>query len=404
MKMITMLDQISKSILPAAYLICRISKRQNLQIGRQFKCFVYGYILALTMVIQVHGQSGIDDTAQEISIDRSKVIKQGTLVTKYINSEILRDNRIGIDLKRSISVYLPPGYHESRKAYPVIYFFHSLGGSNERMFTVDNLVQPLLDRAIGNGIIDEFILVAANYSSPTLGSWFENSATSGRWLDYTIKEVVPFVDNNFRTIRHRDSRGLAGEFIGGYGALKFAMLYPELFSVVYALHPVGTGSGLMPPQGVVDWRRLHKSKSFAELWGDHYAPGFVAMSQAYLPNPNRPPFYCDFFVELENGEPQLQPDNLKKLQSRFHLDELLDEYAGNLRKMRGIAFDWGRYDQTQSHIYSNQAFTRKLDHLGIEHVAEEYNGGAYDKNWISHGRVEDNMLPFFNQHLVFREQ
>ncbi|WP_276374984.1 alpha/beta hydrolase-fold protein [Chryseolinea sp. H1M3-3] len=356
------------------------------------------------MVIQVHGQSGIDDTAQEISIDRSKVIKQGTLVTKYINSEILRDNRIGIDLKRSISVYLPPGYHESRKAYPVIYFFHSLGGSNERMFTVDNLVQPLLDRAIGNGIIDEFILVAANYSSPTLGSWFENSATSGRWLDYTIKEVVPFVDNNFRTIRHRDSRGLAGEFIGGYGALKFAMLYPELFSVVYALHPVGTGSGLMPPQGVVDWRRLHKSKSFAELWGDHYAPGFVAMSQAYLPNPNRPPFYCDFFVELENGEPQLQPDNLKKLQSRFHLDELLDEYAGNLRKMRGIAFDWGRYDQTQSHIYSNQAFTRKLDHLGIEHVAEEYNGGAYDKNWISHGRVEDNMLPFFNQHLVFREQ
>jgi hypothetical protein len=69
--------------------------------------------------------------------------------------------------------------------------------------------------------------------------------------------------------------------------------------------------------------------------------------------------------------------------------------------MNGIAFDWGRYDMTQSHIYSNQAFTRKLDHLGIEHVAEEYNGGTSEKNWIDHGRVEDNMLPFLNQHLVF---
>ncbi len=401
MKLTLILDRLSKDINSTVGLICKIQKSRNLPVGRGFKFFVCCYILAHSLVTPASAQSKNENTTQRISADGSKAIRQGTLVTKHINSEVLRNNRIGIDVKRSISVYLPPGYHESKKAYPVIYFFHSLGGSNERMFAAGNLVQPLLDRAITNGVIEEFILVAANYSSPTLGSWFENSATSGRWLDYTINEVVPFIDDNFRTIRQRDSRGLAGEFIGGYGALKFAMLYPELFSVVYALHPVGTGSGLMPPQGVVDWRRLHKSKAFSELWGDHYAPGFVAMSQAYLPNPNRPPFYCDFFVELENGEPQLQPDKLKKLQSSFHLDELLREYADNLRKMRGIAFDWGRYDPTQSHVYSNQALTRKLDHLGIEHVAEEYNGGAYDKNWIDHGRVEDNMLPFFNRHLVF---
>lgn len=271
------------------------------------------------------------------------------------------------------------------------------------MFETGNKIQPLLDRAISFGIIDAFILVAANYSSPTLGSWFENSEVSGRWLDYTTKEVLPYIDTHFRTIRHRDSRGLAGEFIGGYGALKFAMLYPDLFSVVYALHPVGTGAGLMPPQGVVDWKRLHKAKTFSELWGDHYAPGFVAMSQAYLPNPTRPPFYCDFFVEIDNGEPKLNHENLQKLQSRFHLDQLVDVYSNNLRQMRGIAFDWGRYDMTQSHIYSNQAFTRKLDQLGIDHVAEEHNGGPYDKNWIEHGRVEDNMLPFFSRLLVFQE-
>jgi len=327
--------------------------------------------------------------------------KHGKVVTEQITSEVLRDNLIGIDVKRSISVYLPAGYDESNKSYPVVYYFHSINWSNERMFAEGNSPQPLFDRAIANGVIREFILVAANYSSPTMGSWYENSSTSGRWIDYTINEVLPYIESHFRTIRHRDSRGLAGDFLGGYGALKFAMLYPDLFSVVYALHPVGTGTGLMPTRSMVDWPRLHKAKVFAELWGDHYAPGFVAMSQAYLPNPNRPPFYCDFIVELENGEPTLNVENLKKLQSRFHLDELLRENADNLRKMRGIAFDWGRYDTTQGHVYSNQAFTRTLDQLGIDHIGEEYNGGAWDKNWIEHGRVEANMLPFFNQHLVF---
>ena len=63
----------------------------------------------------------------------TKEIKRGTIVTEHLTSEVLRDNRIGIDLKRSISVYLPQGYYESKKSYPVIYYFHSLNWSNERI-------------------------------------------------------------------------------------------------------------------------------------------------------------------------------------------------------------------------------------------------------------------------------
>lgn len=335
------------------------------------------------------------------AINNAQNSKKGTVVTMHIISQILKENKTGLDTNRSISVYLPATYDQSKKAYPVIYFFHSLGWSNEKMFATENSPQPLLDRAINNGTIRDFILVAANYSSPTLGSWYENSATSGKWIDFTIKELIPFIDTHFRTICHRKSRGLAGEFIGGYGALKFAMLYPGLFSVVYALHPVGTGTGLMPAQQMVDWQRIYKASSFNDLWGDYYAPGFVGMSQAYLPNPDRPPFYCDYIVELKNGKPALNAKNVKALQSGFHLDELLRQYEDNFRKMRAIAFDWGRYDRTQSHVYSNQAFTRTLDQLGIDHIAEEYNGDQFNKNWIPHGRVEDNMLPFFNRHLVF---
>lgn len=327
--------------------------------------------------------------------------KKGKVVTRHIVSRILKENKIGLDSNRSISVYLPPGYDQTKKSYPVIYYFHSLGWSNEKMFSPENSPQSLFDRAINNGTIRDFILVAANYSSPTLGSWYENSSTSGKWIDFTITELLPYIDGQFRTIKHRDGRGLTGDFIGGYGALKFAMLYPNLFSVVYALHPVATGTGLMPSQQMVDWPRIYKAKSFNELWGDYYAPGFVGMSQAYLPNPGRPPFYCDFIVEMENGNPTLNVNNVKKLNTAFLLDELLRQYEDNLRKIRAIAFDWGRYDRTQGHVYSNQAFTRMLDQLGIEHTAEEYNGDQSNKNWILHGRVEDNLLPFFNRYLVF---
>ncbi|MEO5564503.1 MAG: alpha/beta hydrolase-fold protein [Chitinophagaceae bacterium] len=327
--------------------------------------------------------------------------KKGNVVTEYINSEILKENKVGLETRRSISVYLPPGYAESKRSYPVIYYFHSLGWSNEKMFSDQTSPQSLFDRAITNGTIREFILVAANYSSSTLGSWYENSSTSGRWIDFTIKELLPYIDDHFRTIRNRDSRGLTGDFTGGYGALKFAMLYPDLFSVVYALHPVATGTGVSPSQQMVDWPRIYKATKFDELWGDYYAPGFVGMSQAYLPNANRPPFYCDFIVEMENGKPTLNVKNLKTLQARFHLDELLREHEDNFRKLRAIGFDWGRYDRTQSHVYANQAFTRTLDQLGIEHTAEEYNGDQNNKTWTEHGRVEDNMLPFFDHHLVF---
>ncbi len=328
--------------------------------------------------------------------------KGGTVLTERIESRVLRENRTGLDLNRTVKVYLPPGYAESQKRYAVVYYFHSINWSPEKMFEDGNLVR-LLERGFAAGTVPEFILVAADYSSPTMGSWFENSSTTGNWLDFTMKELVPFIDGKFRTIARRESRGLAGDFLGAYGALKFAMLYPDWFSAVYAMHPVGTGTGLMPTQQMVNWPRLHAAKAFGDLWGDHYAPGFVAISQAYLPNPDRPPFFCDFIVEMEDGEPVLKVENKQRLEARFHLDELLREHADGLRRMRGVAFDWGRYDTTQGHVYSNQAFTRKLDQLGIEHVAEEYNGGAWDKNWTDDGRFYTRVLPFLGRKLVFEE-
>lgn len=330
--------------------------------------------------------------------------KHGLVTTNYLASSILNDTKTGLDSNRMVKVYLPPGYSDSGKSYPVIYYLHNIFSSAENTLSDGRFVSTL-ERGFENGIVKELIVVIADFSSPTTGSLYENSQTSGRWLDFITDELVPFIDARFRTIHHRDSRALTGDFMGARGALKLSMTNPEIFSVVYALHPVATGVGYIPwSTNEVNWKKILQAKTFSELAGDGRAQIFVAIAQAFLPNPNRPPFYCDFWMELENGEPKIHVENTLKAQVGFLLDQTVVDNANNLKKMNGIAFDWGRYDPTQTHVYTNQAFTRRLEDLGIDHEAEEYRGTPRDKNWIDNGRVYTRMLPFINRRLVFELQ
>lgn len=325
------------------------------------------------------------------------------VVTEEFTSEVLADNLIGLDLDRSISVYLPPGYEEGEAHYPVIYYLHNFWWSNAQMFA-DESVQATLDRAIANGVIAPFILVAADYSTPTTGGFYANSPVSGRMQDYTLEEVVPLIDARYRTISNRDGRGITGEMAGAYGALRFAMLRPDVFGTVYALHPVATGEGPAPGVTFPDWERIHAAESFSDLEGLGREEIFVTMAQDFLPNVNRPPLYADFMKEPNvAGELVTNHENYRKLNNAFLLDRLVPNYVKNLRSLNGIKMDWGRFDSTFAHVYSNRHFVRLLVELGVEVEAEEYQGGAWDQNWTEFGRVYSDLLPFFARHLAFEE-
>jgi len=327
--------------------------------------------------------------------------KHGILITEQLTSKILQENRVNLDLNRKIKVYLPPGYSSSGKSYPVVYYCHNIFYNAERLFQDSKLVD-LLEQGFANNIVKEFIFVVADYSTASTGSLYENSPISGRWLDFTVQEVVPYIDSKFRTLRQRESRAVVGDFMGGRGALKLAMSHAEMFSVAYALHPVATGRGYLPWSEVhIDWRKIHRAKSAADIAGDGRAQIFVAVCQSALTNFARPPFYCDFFVESNNDELKLIPENVIKAKKEFHLEETLIESATNLRTMRAIAFDWGRFDPNQDHVYSNREFSRRLEDLGIEHEAEEYRGTPFNKTWTDNGRFSARVLPFLARHLVF---
>jgi enterochelin esterase-like enzyme len=318
----------------------------------------------------------------------------GRIVDVELDSRALSGNLIGVDPKRRIKVYLPASYGRSSVRYPVVYYIHNYHWSPRQTFG-ENRLHEFFERAVARGQLGEVILVAGDFTTPTGFNLFGNDVVAGRWIDHIADELMPFVDGRFRTRATAASRGLAGDFFGAFASLKVAMVRPGVFGAVYALHPVGTGTGVMPGTWRPDWQVVHAAKSWEDLHRDTYAPVYVAMAQAYLPNPDRPPFFCDFIVEPQDGELKAHISNITKLQTRFHLIEQLVEHAEALKQLRALKIDWGRYDETHGHVYANQAFTRKLEGYGVTHFAEEYSGNQWNRLWTPHGRVERDLLPFF---------
>jgi S-formylglutathione hydrolase FrmB len=334
------------------------------------------------------------------SLARDPTPPRMTVVDEPFVSTVLRDNRIGLNPERAIKVLLPPGYGKSKQRYPVVYFLHNAWYGPKQMME-DGRAQRLIERAFADGLAPEFIFVIADYTGPTTGSLYENSPVSGRWIDYTVGEVVPLIDAKYRTLARRESRAVVGDFFGGRGALKLAMTQADVFSVAYAMHPVAAGTGDIPWVALeIDWPRIHAAKTYTELGGLGRSQIFWAIHQAFAPNVAAPPCFCDFYTEMKDGKPAYNPDRANAMQKSFLLDETLTESAAALRSLRGLALDWGRFDTTQAHVISNRQFSRKLEDLGVEHEAEEYRGDPWNRTWTEDGRFADRVLPFLAKHLV----
>ena len=127
-------------------------------------------------------------------------------------------------------VILPPGYRQnSARRYPVLYYLHGLG-DNEQMFLHSggfDLIQDLWDRHE----LSDFVLVTpAGYAS-----FFMNSHDGRfRYDDFFLQEFIPWIESHYRIAAGRDSRGIGGISMGGYGALRMAFLHPQMFASVSA--------------------------------------------------------------------------------------------------------------------------------------------------------------------------
>jgi Putative esterase len=325
------------------------------------------------------------------------------VVDRELPSKNFSQNKIGISPVRQLVVYLPAGYDESPRRYPVIYFLPNPFDGDFRSHFKKSDAPELFDRAIAAGMIEKFILVSVDMTTPLGTSWFVNSPVTGNWEDFMVQELVPYIDANFKTLAKRDSRAITGIFMGGYGAVRFGMRHPEVFGSVYAMHPVGSGSGVKVMDSLPNWELMAAAKSIADVERDGSSTIFMSIFQAHLPNPDKPPLFIDFPAHKEGEQLIIDPKLTERLRNNFFLESMIPQYAENLKSLRGFKFDWARSDPNQDHVYSNQAFTHKLNEFGIAHEAEEYNGAWGEPNWGPDGRIYTEVLPFFQRHLVFDE-
>jgi enterochelin esterase-like enzyme len=127
----------------------------------------------------------------------------------------------------SYLVYLPPEYEQQTQRYPVIYWLHGLGGNQRggaQMFV------PHVDRAIRQSALPPAIVVVVN---GMVTSFYCDWANGQRPIESVIiKDLIPHIDQTYRTVAQRTGRVIQGYSMGGFGAAHLGFKYPELFGTV----------------------------------------------------------------------------------------------------------------------------------------------------------------------------
>jgi S-formylglutathione hydrolase FrmB len=270
----------------------------------------------------------------------------------------------------------------------VLYFLHGFTDSDLNwMGWREHFVNlPVeFERALDAGTAKEMIVVMPNAYTAYAGSMYSSSVTTGDWETYVAEDLVTYIDNHFRTLPSRDSRGLAGHSMGGYGTIRIGMKRSDVFSSIYVMSACCMPPDLNPSPG--RFARLASVQSMEDVAAaDFGTKAAFASAAAWSPDPHNPPFYVDFPVK--DGE--VQPDVVAR-QVANSIFASIHQYIPELRALKAIALDCGAQDGLAS---GTRELSRILDWYGIEHTLEIYDPGDH----ISHvaGQVERRVMPFFS--------
>ena len=352
----------------------------------------------------------------------------GTVVILEHDSKVLADNPLGDPHARKLAVWLPAEYDEGAtrgrgRRFPVFVDMVGFTGSGLAHVAWKNFSENVPERAarlVHEKAMGPAILVFPDCFTALGGNQYVNSSAIGKYADYLTKEIVPFVDREFRTLASREHRGCFGKSSGGYGAIIHGMRYPSTwgaiavhsgdayFDFVYfhdwpnTLNELSRYRAKAQKAGVYDARAMAKGlddgrddgrvKRFLDnVWGKEklsHAEGHcimnVCMAATYDPDPKTPlGFRLPF--NLETGE-------LIEKRWRRWLEHdpilLVDRYKANLTSLKGIYVDCGWRDQYHIH-YGTRVLSKRLAQAGIRHTYEEFDDNHSDVDYRM-----DVSLPF----------
>jgi hypothetical protein len=295
------------------------------------------------------------------------------------DSEVLRDNPLGDPHERPLWIYLPPGYDDDPgRRYPSVYVIQGLTGQLD-MWRNRSAFRPnfpeLADELFASGEAPPCVLVWVDCWTSLGGSQFLDSPGTGRYHTYLCDEVVPFVDERYRTLDGAAHRGITGKSSGGYGAMVTPMLRPDLFGGL-ATH---AGDGLFEATALPMFRlsvralRDHYDGSFDRFWDDF-------RSRPAMSKDSDEPLLIDWCLAACYSA---DPDGTVRLPYDPATGELVQEawerwlawdpvrmvprHAEALRGLRAIYIDAGTRDQYFADLAA-EAFRRALQQVGVTDV------------------------------------
>ena len=362
-----------------------------------------------------------------MAIKRAKWPAGRTVTLEHV-SRVLVGNPLGDPVTRLLDVWLPPQYDQARgrgrgKRFPVLFDLVGYTGTGRshtawRPFT-DNVPEQAA-RLVHEGKMAPCIIVFPDCFTALGGNQYVNSSAIGNYADYLTRELIPFVDKEFRTPASRDHRGCFGKSSGGYGAMFHGMRYARYwgaianhsgdayFDFIYRCDWPNTLNELAKHRrrkrnaGRVDVEREEQCvtdgyddgrvrRFLKAIWenpnpssAEVHALMNLAMAATYDPDPEAPNGFRLPF-NLETGE---IIDARWRQWLKHDPVRLVGRYAKNLSTLRGIYIDCGWRDQYHLH-FGNRILSKRLAEAGIEHRYEEFDG---THSGIDHRM--DRSLPF----------
>lgn len=305
-----------------------------------------------------------------------------------VHGKALEGNLEGDDVDREVMVFLPPGYAaQKNRRYPVVYALHGYSIGAEQ-WSKEIHVPQTIEGAFALGAQD-MIVVLPDSKTVHNGSMYSSSVTTGDFERFIAHDVVAHIDAHYRTIAKRTSRGLVGHSMGGYGATRIGMKYPEVFGSLYIMSPcclAARGAGPANPETEKALEAVKTPADSAKLPFGLRAQ--LASAAAWSPNPKNPPLFLD--LPSKNGK--VDPEVIAKWAANSPL-AFVDQYTGNLRQYRAIAMDVGDQDGLRE---GARKLHEIIDSYGIANGFEIYKGTHTS---AVADRFQNHVMVFFDKNL-----
>lgn len=240
-------------------------------------------------ITNAFGENKTETINAYYKIENGNVVMYGDHETFYVDSYTSSYAASAKGLEGSTEmnyrVYLPEGYFDSNKRYPVTYLLHQFS-STSKSYEIDG-IQDILKKGMADGDIQDMIVVIPDSDGM---SWWRDD-----WESMVTEDLVPFINANYRTIADSRYNGTAGASMGGQGAYGIGLSNPNYFSSIISFF------------GAFTYGREHSPNLIVEQVSDEYLQ-----------------YYSHYFISGNRdvygfGAPAIQLDNQLREKNVDHI-------------------------------------------------------------------------------------